>query len=239
MKKKRKVLIPLLVLGVLIVAFFIYTGIFFHADAAAEAALSSDETVSVSQTDYGWLFDGPSESDALIFYPGAKVEETAYAPLLRRIAENGMDVCLVKMPFRLAFFAEKKADGVIAEYDYARWYVGGHSLGGAVAANYAAERGDRLTGVILLAAYPTKALDGELSMISIYGSEDGVLNRAKLAEGAGYAPDNSAEFVIEGGNHAQFGNYGVQNGDGEASLPAEEQQSLTAEMIAAFLPQTP
>ena len=83
-----------------------------------------------------------------MFYPGAKVEETAYAPLLRAIAEAGMDACLVKMPFRLAIFGVDRADRVMAAHDYERWYIGGHSLGGAMAARYAAGHASRLAGVV-------------------------------------------------------------------------------------------
>jgi len=139
-------LIPVLVIVLLAGAFFVYAGDYYRADASALSALESDQSVSVVQTDYGWLFDGPSESDALILYPGGKVEETAYAPLLRRIAARDMDACLVKMPFHLAVFGVNKADSVMAIQDYSHWYIGGHSLGGAMAASYAAEHGSQLTG---------------------------------------------------------------------------------------------
>ena len=231
MKKRLKWLIPFFALGVLAGAFLLYTGSYYHADADALAALASDEAVAVTPTSYGWLFDGPSESDALIFYPGAKVEETAYAPLLRQIAARSMDVCLVKMPFRLAFFGIGKADGVMAAHRYARWYIGGHSLGGAMAAYYAAAHGAQLEGVLLLAAYPTQSLDGSLAALSVYGSEDGVLSFEKVAEGRQFMPDSAEECVIEGGNHAQFGNYGPQKGDGIAAVSAEEQQRQTVELI--------
>ena len=112
----------------------------------------------VEQADYGWYLDGPSEEDALIFYPGAKVDEKAYIPILYRFAEEGMDVCLVKMPFHLAFFGMNKAADVMHQYSYANWYIGGHSLGGAMAANYAADHGDRIRGLVLLAAYRDPAV---------------------------------------------------------------------------------
>ena len=103
-------------------------------------------------------------------------------------------------------------------YDYARWYIGGYSLGGAMAVDYASDHCESLSGVILLAAYPTKPLDDNLFLISIYGSEDGVLNRTKMTEEKQNVREQYAEYVIKGGNHAQFGNYGKQKGDGEASI---------------------
>ncbi|MBQ8986413.1 MAG: alpha/beta fold hydrolase [Lachnospiraceae bacterium] len=228
-------MVPVCVVVILAVGFLLYTAEYYHADSTALTALEpdpeSDDAVTVTKTEYGWYFDGPSERDALVFYPGAKVEETAYAPLLHLLAAEGMDVCLVKMPFHLAFFGANKAGDVMAEYDYEHWYVGGHSLGGAMAANYAAEHAEELTGLVLLAAYPTKQLDESLSVVSIYGSEDGVLNMDNLAKGDAYLPKTSLKCVIEGGNHAQFGNYGAQDGDGEASISAEEQQRKTVEMI--------
>jgi pimeloyl-ACP methyl ester carboxylesterase len=124
-----------------------------------------------------------------------------------------------------------KADEVFALYHYKNRYVGGHSLGGAMASEYAAGHGEELTGVILLAAYPTEPLDGDLTLLSVYGSEDGVLNTQKVAEGRGYAPARYTEQTITGGNHAQFGNYGVQKGDGAALISAGAQQEQTADLI--------
>ncbi len=231
-RKRKKLRIALLcVLVILVLCFFLYTQQYYHADPSALSALASDETVSVTKTDYGWLFDGPSQSDALIFYPGAKVEETAYAPLLLALAERGMDVCLVKMPFRLAFFGLNKADALISDGGYTNWYIGGHSLGGAMAASYAADHDELLTGVILLAAYPTKPLSDSLTATVVYGSEDHVLNMAKMEAGYAFLPERAARYVIEGGNHAQFGNYGEQDGDGSASISAKEQQRQTVEQI--------
>ena len=231
MRRKLKWLIPLLILLVLAGGFLIYTGNYYHADGTALAALDPDPTVAVSRTDYGWRFDGPGEDAALIFYPGAKVEASAYAPFLCLLAERGMDACLVEMPFRLAFLGMNRADRVMAEHDYDRWYIGGHSLGGAAAAIYAANRGEQLSGVVLCAAYPTKPLDEHLRVISLYGSEDGVISADRLLESYTYVPKYYSEYEIPGGNHAQFGNYGPQKGDGEASVSAAEQQRIAADKI--------
>ena len=226
--KRKGLLIPLVLLLAVVIGFLVYASVYYRAGGAALEALRPDG-VRVEETGYGWLFDGPGEDAALVFYPGAKVEETAYAPLLRELAEGGLDVCLVKMPLRFAFFGANAADGVMARYDYGRWYIGGHSLGGAMAAYYAA--GHELSGVILLAAYPTKALDEP--MLLICGSEDGVVDRARVAAAGGYG--SVEELEIPGGNHALFGDYGEQRGDGAASISGEEQRRETAEAILAWV----
>ena len=234
-RKKRRGLRALLLTFLLILLltgiFFGYVSVYYPADETALAALRSDGAVTVTQTETGWFFDGPSETDALVFYPGGKVEETAYAPLLREIAEGQMDVFLLQVPFRLAVLAPDKAEDVMASYPYDNWYVGGHSLGGAIAADFASAHGDQLRGLVLLAAYPTKALDPSLRVLSLYGAEDGVLNRERLASGAQYLPDGALIQVIPGGNHAQFGSYGPQKGDGEALISPTEQWAETAALI--------
>ena len=230
-RKKWWRIIPAVIFLLAGIIFLVYTSIYYHADESVHYSLESDDNVKVIQTEFGWLFDGPSESDALIFYPGGKVEETAYAPLLHKLASQGMDVCLVKMPFRLAFFGVNKADCVMEQYDYDHWYIGGHSLGGVMAADYASEHSSKLAGVYMLAAYPTKPLDEKTDASIIYGSEDGILNMKKMTAAKQYLPDGNREYVIKGGNHSQFGNYGKQDGDGVAYISSTEQQEKTVEII--------
>ena len=234
-KKRRKWLVPAAVVLLLVCAFFIYTGDYYHADETAEAAMASDEKVRVITTDFGWLFDGASEENALIFYPGGKVEATAYAPLCRELAKNGIDVCLVEMPFRLAVFGKNRADRVFAAFHYAHWTIGGHSLGGVMAASYAADHADQLDGVILIASYTTKKIGDGLETVLIYGSEDGVLNMNKYRNNLENVPEDAKEYVIEGGNHAQFGSYGVQSGDGQARITQERQVEETVRIITGMI----
>ena len=219
------------VLAAAVIGFVVFINTGYKADEHALECLGSDADVAVSETEYGWLFDGPGETDALIFYPGARVEASAYAPLLHELAAQGLDVCLVRMPLDFAFMGMDKADGVMELYSYDNWYIGGHSLGGAMAARYAASNGDALQGVILLAAYPTAPLDNDLTAVVLVGSEDTVINGESLSDGRQYYPDNVTEVTIEGGNHAQFGSYGEQRGDGAASIPAEEQVEQSVEII--------
>ena len=114
--------------------------------------------------------------------------------------------------------------------------MAGHSLGGAMAAMYSAEHLDSLEGLILLGAYPTVPMQADgFSVLSIYGSEDLVLNKESFEQGRSFMPKEYTELCIEGGNHAQFGNYGVQKGDGTATLSPEEQQRQTVEAICEMM----
>ena len=222
----------MLVIAVIAAAVTGYTQHYYHADRTALDALGSDRDVRITQTGYGWLFDGPSEEHALIFYPGGKVDERAYAPLLHQLASDGPDVCLVKMPARLAVLGMDRADDVMKSCSYAHWYIGGHSLGGAAATHYAAEHADALDGVILLGAYAMDPLPEDLETVVIYGSEDRVLDMEKYHEKRPNLPRQAVEHIIAGGNHAQFGSYGTQRGDGTAKITPQEQRDETIDTIA-------
>ena len=235
MKKKRWLLIAGLILVLVGVGCGVYFGTYYHASAEAAALLQGSETVTVQVMDGGWLLDGPGTDDALIFYPGGKVEAAAYLPLLMTLAKDDVDCFLMKMPLNLAVFKPEAAASVQTDYGYERWYIGGHSLGGACAALYAAKHPDRLTGLILLAAYATKPLDERLTVLELHGSEDGVLNRKKLAAGQQYLPASAVSEELPGGNHAQFGDYGIQRGDGTATIQREEQIAWAAEKIEEMI----
>lgn len=180
----------------------------------------------------GGFFDGPGEDKALIFYPGAKVEETAYAPVMKMLAAQGVDCFLIRMPLKMAFLGMNKADKIRAQYQYENYYLAGHSLGGAMAANYAVGHANDYAGLFLLAAYPSKDLsDLRFPVVFVYGENDGVLNREKLEQGFALAPQGYRTLEIAGGNHAQFGLYGVQASDGTATITPEEQWNITVNTI--------
>ena len=213
------------------VAFTLYVNDYYHV-SDKDAALADTELAKLSKTELGYFFDGPGEDSALIFYPGAKVEDLAYDELLKQIAAGGADCFLVHMPFNLAFFGINRANEIIGEHDYTHWYLAGHSLGGAMAAGYCAKNGDKLDGLILLAAYSASDISTlEIKTLSIYGSEDKVLNKTKLEDGREFMPDGYEELVINGGNHAGFGDYGAQRGDGEERISGDEQKAIAAERI--------
>ena len=183
------------------------------------------------------VFAPEEPSAGLIFYPGGKVEHTAYGPLMEACARQGVLCLLVEMPLRLAVLDVDAAEGLPEQFPQVdRWYMGGHSLGGSMAASYLSEKADDFAGLILLGSYSTVDLsDLALESLSVYGSEDGVLNRENYEENFTNLPADHTELVIDGGCHAGFGMYGPQEGDGTPTITAEEQIRLTAEAVTAFV----
>ncbi len=246
--KRKRIVLPAVVAFVLFAAAFWYVNDYYHSEDSVQDYMERDGLVSVTEIKDGLFIDGPGEEDALVFYPGAKVEYTAYLPLMYELASQGIDCFLIKMPCNLAFLGQNKAEKIMEEYSaakdgtantdssspsmYEHWYLAGHSLGGAMAASYASKHLSELDGLVLLAAYPTSDIKSEeFSVVSIYGSEDGVLNMEKVENGREFMPDDYTEVCIEGGNHAYFGNYGQQEGDREAEISREQQQKETTEAI--------
>ncbi len=163
----------------------------------------------------------------MIFYPGAKVETIAYLPLLDQVRQLGITCILVDMPFHMAFLNSDAAADVMASFPkIEHWYLAGHSLGGAMASTFAYEHSNQLDGLILLGAYLYADYPPE-NTLTIYGS----LNQS-VEDHLDYT-ENVVE--IEGGNHAQFGNYGPQKGYLPATISSEEQQAQTVAAIKDFI----
>ena len=239
MKKRTKIILAvyLVILLLLGVGGYTYVADYYRADEAAVAAMAyqADEVQIQEDGNVTW-FVPQAPTAGLIFYPGGKVEHTAYAPLLRACAEQGLLCTLVRMPGNLAVLDANAADGLQEKHpEITGWYIAGHSLGGAMAANYAAAHSDEYSGLILLAAYSTKDLtQTPLQVLSVYGSEDGVMNRETYKKNWANLPADTTEVILEGGCHAQFGSYGSQDGDGTPTISGEEQIQQTVEAIAAF-----
>ncbi|MBR5502914.1 MAG: alpha/beta fold hydrolase [Methanobrevibacter sp.] len=238
MNKKLKIALYMLLALIIVIAGIgiWYVSDYSHASPDANALLNGSSDVSVNKVSNGLLLDGPGNDSAVIFYPGAKIEYTAYLPLLMNLSADGVDCFLVEMPFNLAFLGANSADEIIqnSSYNYSNWYISGHSLGGVMASNYAHNHFDNLKGVILLAAYPADSLENT-SVLSVYGSNDNVLNKEAYEDSKQLMPDNFTEYVIKGGNHAQFASYGNQSGDGVATISDYEQKNETIEEILDFL----
>lgn len=210
----------------------------YAPDEDAAAALASSENYTITEYDDGTLvFVPPQPKVGLIFYPGGKVESQAYASLMAAFARENVLCVLLSMPFDLAVFDVSAADGMQEAYpEIDHWYLAGHSLGGAMAASYAAEHTEEYEGLFLLAAYSTEDLsDSDLAVVSLYGSEDLVLNRDKYAEYRANLPEATLEYVIEGGCHAWFGSYGSQKGDGTPLITNEEQIAIATEQCLSVM----
>lgn len=234
-KPRKKLLAVLILAAVLIAASMTYLCTYYPS-ANVDEYLTSTSEVQVSDFGHGIFFDGPGTRQAMIFYPGAKVATDAYAPLMYKLAQQGMDCFLVDMPFHMAFFGINRAEEILENYHYDSWYLGGHSLGGAMIASFAADHTDQVDGLLRLASYTTKDLSQtDLTAVTIYGSEDGVLNRTSLEKYRSLLPKNSLEKCLPGANHSGFANYGPQKGDGQAAITKEEQIDQTVETFLGFI----
>ncbi|MHA6531449.1 alpha/beta hydrolase [Paenibacillus sp. BAC0078] len=211
----------------------------YAPEEKAENALLSSGGVSVEQND-NWISFEPSAilGAAVIFYPGALVKAEAYAPLAKKIAAAGHPFYIAKMPLNLAVIKSDAADDIIRVHPNLTFVLGGHSLGGVMASRYAADHANQLEGVFFLASYPDEKgslKDTTLSVLSVLGTEDKVVDQAKYNEGRSYLPSNTVYYSVKGGNHAQFGSYGEQKGDGKATITEEEQQIRTARTMLDWL----
>lgn len=241
-RRKRKTFIWLAVVAVLlagiVIACVVYVNDFYQADIDAVAAFSPIDNIEVQTLKDGMIVCMPEAPQAgLIFYPGGKVEYSAYVPLMKALAGEGIHCVLVEMPFNLAVLDVNAAEGIRELYpEIEDWYIGGHSLGGSMAASYLADHADEFEGLLLLGSYSTADLsDTGLDVLSIYGSEDNVLNREKYSECLPNLPDDFEEYMIDGGCHANFGMYGPQDGDGTPTISNEEQIAITVSAVKEWI----
>lgn len=228
MKKPWKILIAtLLTIAVLLLAGFVGLCIY-----ASDYRTLDEEYYTIFEQDDVYMLDGMVyfEADSeigFVFYPGGRVDYLAYAPLCEKLQEQGIQVFLVDMPFNMANFGVNKATAIMEEYtDITSWFIGGHSLGGVAASMYASANADAIDGLVLVGMYLAMDYDVE-DTITINGSND-----LRVGDSVDYTTN---VYVIEGGNHAQFGNYGPNEGDGEATITADEQQDQATALIVAFM----
>ena len=225
--------------SILLIICFVLTYLAFNYKATdnARSYLKSDEVVRLNINQHWYHFDYEESNDtAIIFYCGAKVDPVAYSPLCSDIAHMGVDVYIIKMPLYFPLFKINAANNLVKSGIYNNYYLMGHSLGGTTAGLYLANSNDSsLEGIIFLASYPNKKLNDSYKCLSIYGTNDLVLNKDEYNKSISNFPSNYEEIVIEGGNHSSFGDYGHQRGDGEASISNNEQISITKNAVINFI----
>ena len=242
MKIFRKIIITILSLFIIIIfAFLIYTSNYYKAKDV-DSYLKSDDYVIVDSKNNNIWFSPKNEvkEEGFIFYQGALVEKEAYAPIMYKLARDGYTSVLIDMPFKLAFFGTNYASEITLNNKDINWYIGGHSLGGAMAANYYYSHSNSVSGLVLLAAYSTKDLTikEQSYVLSIYGSCDNVLSKEKYDKYKSNISSNLFEYCIEGANHSGFASYGAQAKDGKNTISKEEQWNITINYIEKFMEKT-
>ncbi len=235
--KYKGLCIALSVVIIIAAACGIYLGDYYSADVKAVDAFATSGRIIETADDNTVVFAPENPTAGLIFYPGGKVEHTAYEPLMRACADKGILCILVEMPFNLAVLDINAAQEIAEKYpEIESWYIGGHSLGGSMAASYLKENTDDFDGLILLGSYSTVDLSQtDLEILSVYGSEDKVLNAEKYKENLPNLPTDFTEIIIDGGCHAYFGTYGHQDGDGTPAISNKEQIRITADAVEELI----
>lgn len=251
LKKISLTILAILSLAVLAgaAAFIVWAETPLGPGEASSKALRSDSEVAVRERS-GWIEFSPASGSGnppkagFVFYPGGRVDWRSYAPILRKVAKGGFFAAIVPVRLNLALFDVSAAGAAIeAHPEIANWAVGGHSLGGVAASLYAAKNRDRVRGLVLMASYPiddSLLPDPEtdlppLAVLSVSASNDGLASPDKIAASRSLLPSDTEWVVLNGGNHAGFGDYGAQKGDLKAELSPEEQWSHAALAIVSFL----
>lgn len=233
--------IPALLLAV--VAGFVIWGLNpLGPTRSALAALNSDSTVNVTHAEEGWVFAPMSggQSRGYVFYPGGHVDARSYAPYARAIAQRGCLVVVSEMPLSLAVLNPNAADAAIENHpEIAAWSIGGHSLGGVMAAQYASKHLDTVRGLVELASYTTASASlaqSGLRVTSLVGTQDTVINRQNWLDAKPLLPKDTRYVELAGGNHGQFGDYGPQPGDTTyPRMDAAEQLHIAVDESASVI----
>jgi hypothetical protein len=214
--------------------------------APLEPPYYGKSSTSITERTGDWItvrplaFENSLPDTGIVFYPGGLVKEEAYLPLAREIAaEAQVFLVIVPMPFDLAVLAPQRGKKVPEAFPQVKtWLVAGHSLGGVMAASLIDKHQDLFSGLIFFAAYPAKSNDlskTNIPVLSLLGEFDGLATTDKFEKARPLLPPTTTYVTIAGGNHASFGNYGEQKGDGKALIEPERQWEITAREIVQFL----
>jgi len=235
-RRTKKIILALSVVLMLLLGTTVWYLWPYTPDSAAVEAMQSDNTIKVTTDSYAIVIEPayePIQQFGIIFYPGALVEPESYAPLARDFATLGYRTIIARMPLNLALLGENRASHLMERYPDQPFVIGGHSMGGAFAARYTASNPNHVKGLFFLAAYSDVPLT--LPVLSILASQDQVLDQAAYHRYRSNLPKTAQTLTIEGGNHAQFGDYGPQKGDGQASITPEEQRQQAVQSVVKWI----
>lgn len=234
MKKLKKVLIWLFSIAVSII---LIASIYMHFSAYQPSSSANQAAQFAKQNSKETVFKAKNSKLTVIFYPGALVTPNSYSIWSKKVAQAGYTVKIAHFPLNMALFNAKVADQLIEPNE--KYVIGGHSLGGVMAARYAKKtKSKNIKGVFLLASYPDEkgSLNNKnISVLSITATRDGVLNWDKYNKSKKYLPVDTSYKSISGGNHGGFGSYGQQNGDKKATISNTKQQAIIANDLIKWL----
>ena len=240
MTKQRKIMYG--VFGVLLALILLALGLIQMFTYRATPEAQETWNVAAFEQKNNWThFEVTGEKKGtLLFYTGALVEPQAYAKLADGLAKEGIEVYIISSQLNLPVLDNGTMATIVKEEHLDKVFIGGHSLGGVVSAVEAKhlEEINKFAGLILLASYPDKSTDisgTQIPVLSITASNDKILNQDKYEEAKSRLPEATTYTTIEGGNHSGFGLYGQQNGDGTATMSAEEQQKQFVQLIKQFI----
>jgi len=219
-----------------LVVFTVWARQIVAADVQARLALDSNDAVAVARTE--WVEFIPRDADpetGVIFYPGGKADPVAYAPILRDLAANGHLVMLCPMPFNLALLAPEAANRVISRHpEIKKWVIAGHSLGGVMAADFAARHPEHVAGLLLWASYPANSTNlSELRapVMTIYGTADDLSTPQKITDSLVRLPPATQAVPIEGAGHWDFGDFSADVDGSPDDRPAHQAAILAATQV--------
>lgn len=241
MKKKKMSWCKKIILSLVLIIVLLLGGIVGYVNMSTMDATGSAVAISQSakdEKDYLLFSNGQKNALSVIFYPGALVSPESYSVWAQEVAQSGYDVYIMKMPLNLAVLGKNKATEIISDHPKQKFVLAGHSLGGVMASRFVSEQKDQIVGMAFLASYPDKKgslAESDLAVLSLTGSKDGVLNQEKYESSKAYLPKDTTIKVIEGGNHAGFGEYGKQKGDNPATITNEMQQKEISRHLTDWL----
>ncbi len=233
MKELKRIFLGFVIVAVLgltaITAFYLNSYKALDEQFSEIATLGMDGiTFHLDNDEISYKVENPKKN--IVFVPGGLVEPDAYSFLALSLAKEGYDVTISKALFNLAIFTPNRSSRFLS--DELDNVVIGHSLGG-VTASMMAEGNELVDAVIFLGSYPVADLKDK-DVYLILAEHDLGLDLDKVEDSFQYTTFETV-FMIDGGNHAQFGWYGPQRGDGEAEMTTLEQHQIVIEKIIEYI----
>ncbi len=233
MKILKRLLIGILIIsGLLFATLTIYASTSYTVKPEMYEAINTLNLTGIDVKDenryISYTPDNPLKN--IVFVPGGLVEPESYEYIAASLAIEGYKVTIFKAYYNLSILTPNYAAKFLDE-DLENIVIG-HSLGGVTSSMFSSEN-DSVDKIILMGSYPIKDLKDK-DVLFITAEHDDGMDSEKFDASLSYV-DNATIYNIEEGNHAQFGWYGPQKGDGEATITTLEQQNIVINQILNFI----